>query len=889
MGVCEREKISESKKIFNSFNKISKVNKFNYTIENYEENLQKVQSFSKKDFEKLGQMQQLRVDFIQEIREEFNLIKENNYYYKNIDYLEYENQYKNYNYNPRTNINLEQNGNNEIEKILYDIIVMTLTLKSYLRRNYVSNELEKSLLELSIVILKKNYNNKNDLKLVLYYLSRMFEILFRNIQNIQSYININEYVSKIDFIASDYNVLTKEEKYSFILTHIISLGEIFRNDYNKIILINNLNQYIVMKYYIYLIIKNNNFIMKNYSLYKKILMEKNNNYESLNTPTYDKKDLIEEDNFSENIVKKAKEFDDLNKIANSLLYFLILSSEDTFKGKNIFYEFDNQLEFGIKANNLENELDIAKFKETLFMILYINMKNMNDSSTILLSFYEYFCDNPKFGIQNNDDSYNEIFISLYDKFNNKIFIDKYSLLLSRIFVREIENYKKENLILDKLYKYISKLTYSNNEINDLNKDQIYFENLYFLINLIKYISLYYIKLKNIKIAYDILIYLTDFLHKIKKAFKPPEKNIINNNNNNNFQIKENFEVTLNNFDYNKNDFYTSLNDIIQIQLSNFLSIYILLINEFFHIKENNFIKKYEKFDYIIIITITYLEISMIQNKRKKNIQVIIKLLNLYINILAKENINDYENINSNLSNNLRLILKETRFNNNLEIFNQNIQTTSFHIKLIYGVILIILIEINKNNLYDLISKHDKILNTINKYNNSIGFHCFPKIENMKLFNIKKLISFLSYGELHIIQKDTFHHIINIINKILFNEDDEISENIFRPRTVYKRDMTDMIINITTNKEDYYQNKTHNLFWNNINDSFSEFSHNSLLKKTYSNFPQNTSYHNINNSDVFSEKVNLPYKDNNNTFNLSQNNEINDIFSDKNSSDLNFKI
>ena len=63
---------------------------------------------------------------------------------------------------------------NEKEKILYYIIIMTLTLKSYLKRNYKSNEFEKSLLELSIVMLKKDYN-KNDLKVILYYLSRMLE------------------------------------------------------------------------------------------------------------------------------------------------------------------------------------------------------------------------------------------------------------------------------------------------------------------------------------------------------------------------------------------------------------------------------------------------------------------------------------------------------------------------------------------------------------------------------------------------------------------------------------------------------------------------------------------------------------------------------------------
>ena len=891
MGICQSEKSRESKKIFDSFNIINQKNTFIFTIANYDENLQKIQESSKNTFEKLGQMQQLRVDFIQEIREEINLINENNYY-KNIDYyIEYENQNRNCNYNRRIN-NFDNYKINEIDKILYDILIMTLTLKSYIKRNYVSNELEKSLLELSIVILKKSYN-KNDLKLVLYHLSKMYEILFKNLQNIQSYININEYVTKVDSIASDFNVLTKEEKYPFILTHIKSLGAVFCIDYNNI-LITNLNQSLLMRYYIYLIIKNNNFIEQNYSSYKKLLTKKYNfnSYEILGQSTYDKKDLIQEDNFSENLVQKAKEYEDLNIISSSLLYFLIICSEDTFKGMNVFYEFDNQLDLGIKTNNLEKELDITKFKESIFMILFSNMNNMNNSSTILLSFFEYFCDNTKFGIQNND-AYYEIFISLYDKFNNKIFIDKYCLLLSKIFIREIENYKKGNLIMDKLYKNIYKLNSSNNnEILDLNNNKIHYEHLYFLINLIKYISLYYIKLKNIKVAYEILIYLTNFLYNIKKVFKKTKKNIIPENID--LQISESFNVTLNNFDYSKNDFYTSLNEIIQIPLSSFLSIYILLINDFFQIKEKNFINKLEKFDNIIIITITYLEVSMIQTNINKYIQMIVKLLNLYINILETREKNDYENISNNLRNNLNLILKETRFDNNLEILCQNIQITSLHIKVIYSAILIILIQINKSNLSDLKSKHNEILNTINKYNNLIEQHCFPIIDNMKFFNIKKIIDFLSSGELYNIQKNTFQHIINIIKKILFNDNDESSENsynLYRTRTIYQRDkQNEMIINITTNKNDNYQNKPFMFLDNNIKDSFSQFSNNSLNnlnKKSYLNISLNSSHYNVNNSRTFSEKINLPNRDSNNTFNLSQKIENNDIFSDK--SDLDFKI
>ena len=50
---------------------------------------------------------------------------------------------------------------NGTQKTLYYIIILTLILKSYLKRKYISNELERSLLEISVVIMNKKYNNKD--------------------------------------------------------------------------------------------------------------------------------------------------------------------------------------------------------------------------------------------------------------------------------------------------------------------------------------------------------------------------------------------------------------------------------------------------------------------------------------------------------------------------------------------------------------------------------------------------------------------------------------------------------------------------------------------------------------------------------------------------------
>ena len=128
------------------------------------------------------------------------------------------------------------------------------------------------------------------------------------------------------------------------MTHIITLGEFFRNDYNNI-LINSENQSLLMKYYVYLIIYNNDFIVKNHSTYKNMIMkkEKFNNSQILTNSTYNKNDLMEAVLLSENIMKKSSWYDDMIKISSGIEYFLMICSQDIFTGKNIFCEFDNHL------------------------------------------------------------------------------------------------------------------------------------------------------------------------------------------------------------------------------------------------------------------------------------------------------------------------------------------------------------------------------------------------------------------------------------------------------------------------------------------------------------------------------------------------------------------
>ena len=890
---CSRDDVSQERKIINSFRNIDNENNFIFTIQNYDENYEKIKSLSKNSFEKLGQMQQLRVNFMQELREEINANKKNidlnNYYLGPNLANDYNNNYYVPNMYNLSNINI-----NEIQRLLYYIIIMTITLKSYLKRNFASNELETSLLELSYIILKRNYNNK-DLKLILYYLSRMFEILFES-NNFQRYLNINEYLSKLNIVTSDYNILTKDEKYPFLLSIVISLGLCFKKElYNLII--DNSYKSMIMSYYIYLILKNYKFIDENYLFYRNELIKNysinnviNDNI-NITESLFDKNDLMEKDKLSENIIKNSINYKDICAISNSIFYFFILCTQDTYTGKNIFYEFDNQLDIGLRENRLENEINISKFKEAIYLVLSCNVILSDNCWTMLLAFFEYICETKKFGI---NDAYYEMIINLYslfNKINNKLFIDKYSSLISRIFIFERESNKQNNLIIDRIYDYIYSENNKYNEFQKANDDKTNYDNIFFFINIIKYISFHYKKIKDVKVAHDILMYLSHFIYKIRNLHKNRKIKIINYNVHY-AQIFEIFNATLYNFDYNKNDYYTYLNEKIQITLSKFLSTYILMFNEYFKIKGNNLLKK---FDCIIIDTITYLEIGMIKYNRKINLQIIVNLLFIYIGAINGKETRDYEDMSYNLNNNLKLIIEETRLSNGFEIFNRNIQYSTFHLKIIYCIILLILIEINKKNSKDdIVSKHNKIMNNINQYNRFLSSKIFPYKQNIQLFNIKALINELSNGESYIIQNNIFLQILLIIQKVLFNnEEDNESLNsfgIYRTRTLYQRDKnSEMNINATSEYNGYNQNRTQ-IFLNNnsIKDSFSQFSDfSSFHNKNKSYVTPNKSYISLSNNDLFSEKVNMPDA-NNITTNISNLNK-NDILSDKGSSIYNFKI
>ena len=869
---CSNGNYKEERKIIESFEKIEKEKINGLNIINYENKIEDIRNLYRNTFDKLGQFHSLRFNFINELKKEITNDKSNNTdYYNNYSTID-NNLYNRNNYFNNTN----KYNVTETQRILYHIVIMTLILKNYLNRKYISNELEMSLLDLSAVIINKRYNNL-DLKLILFYISKMFEILFINVQSIINFINIKDYISKIILITENNNILTQEERYLFIKTHIISLGEWFHNEY-KMILIENSLRFFLLKYYAYLFIENFDFINENESIF---IIKKNEIDIRFIQDYYNKNDLISPDNINNIEYKKKKE--DLNKIAFSIHYFFIICTEDIFTGKNIFYEFHKILEQQIIDNHLQNNINLIKFKRSIFHILFKNLLSADYTTTMLFSFLDYLFEYQKLETGNSD-NYHIMIIQLYGRFNiNRIFLDKYSLFISQLFIIEIEKNKKEKMILNELYKYINDLKNKNyNNLDNRNIKIKNYENIFFFVSLLKNISFHYKKQKNINIINDILIYLNNFVLIIKKDYKNKATNI--NKFNDKF-LYENINSTLKNFNLSQNEYYFQFKENLQTNLTKFLSSYILMINDLFQI---NYKDIKIDLDNSIIYSITILEIKIIKCNQMKPLHKIIILLNILINHLNSKYINDHEEINNYLKNNLKLIKSQTYISNSSYI---NIQFTTIHIKIIYIILILILININKNNFdkQKLLSKHDKILLKINQFNKIIG-SCFGNISdinNIKIDNINKLLQ----GQIYAITHISFIQIIKIIQNELFNENDENLSNNFRSRTLYENDKnSEMSININTKKNFDYNSNIH-LLNNNflINDSFSKFSNDTFSHKNINNkYSNNYNY----NNDIFSEKVKIPYKDNSNyNEKINKNNNIStneDIISNK-SSLINFEL
>ena len=250
MGCRQKEQTPEEDEIYNFFYKMMKETVFDYTIKGYEKNYDQISQLSKNKFKKLEKKQHVRIGFVKEV----------------MKYI--------------SKINLSEREDHNTRKVLFCSLVLTLTLRHFLKENSnnynirANNDLQQSLLTMAVQILNHEFEKKENLKLVIYYLGQMLVLLFKEMNDINQYINIEKFIDKLNFVTEDNNILPEKEKYNFLKINLACLGEFFVNNYKMNELKSNYID-IIMDYFMYVFWENTSFIGKNYNVYKTEIFSEN--------------------------------------------------------------------------------------------------------------------------------------------------------------------------------------------------------------------------------------------------------------------------------------------------------------------------------------------------------------------------------------------------------------------------------------------------------------------------------------------------------------------------------------------------------------------------------------------------------------------------------------
>lgn len=821
MGACCTSKDPpEEIKISYSFQNIYSDNRFSFTILNYDENYEKIYSLSKSVFKTLEVKQNIRNNFLKEM----------------INQINYENSISKNN----SSINMQTCDNpfyyryfinEDAQKILFNIQLVSILLKKYMddNSNFYNNalvgDLMKSLIIISIYIYERKYKNFNEIKTVIYYLSKMFEYLFRYIINIKNYFNINKYICKIKFIVEN-NILLEEEKYPFIKSNIISIGEYFKKDEMNTVLSNEFN-ILLISFYAFLCLFNYNFIINNYQSF---FIEKNN--------------LI-----------KSVEYIELNKILKSFYYFLLFSVQDINTGKKILDEFDRQLILLLKQKN-EN---FYKFERVCFNFIYtyINNNNENNNKIVLLSYIDFLSVKIDYE-KNNQKIYFDIIQNLYHYLlknysnNDTNILDKYAMILSKIFMTQSN------------FKYFDEQLNSINKDEQKNTDKIIYIFIYF----IKYLSKYY-RISNDIIKKNILCYLVGILRKIHQKFKG-DKNIIIN-------ISD-FQIIITDIEYNLNSIE---NKLIENEVNNFYKFFLLMIDDYFVVNGIESVQIY--FLDIVLGTIVNI-ITNVNYKNKREVTLTaIRLLCLIIKIISKRDKTEEQSINNSLLSSLKKI------NRILFLYsNSHIQFCTFLLKFIYSYIILILIELHKKKsiLKDLILKHKHFISYIKQLNIYNLSKLFEDI-NIQNFNAKIMKNQLLADQMYILTLNTFKQILTFIENLFFINTLSLNSYSYSiPKNTLQLNCSEYDHSLSRiHTQFFYDNSIHDSFniqSNCYRDKYSYFTHNSV--NSFNNYLK-TDYERKSNN-IFLPVTNVvspPLYSNNISI------IRNDIFSNKGSSFCDLKV
>ena len=380
MGCCHPEKKIEGNEIYFFFKNMERENHFIFTIDNYEENYEQIITLSSNKFKKLKKKQQLRLGFLNEILNNINKIY------------------------------IDEKEDRVTKSILFNLLILTLTLENYLKEmkthsdNNNSNDMEQFLLTIVIKVLKKQFFNHNNLKVVLYYCAKLLDLLFPEINDISQYYNIEEYINLINSITDEIEILQSKEIYPFIKVNLSCLGECFMSNYPKIYLKEESID-ILINYYINAYLFNRNFLIDNYKSLNKILFLFNNDNINNNNTKNNKKNfnINNELNHLSSIKEEEKEEISIERKTNVILKSYTtdfnnktttaMSTKKNMNNLNLSNQSNNQSK--IKSNNLFKNSIVSNVDEfsfgqnNQFIADVFKSKEFKDIKILTKSFYSF--------------------------------------------------------------------------------------------------------------------------------------------------------------------------------------------------------------------------------------------------------------------------------------------------------------------------------------------------------------------------------------------------------------------------------------------------------------------------------------------------------------------
>ena len=723
MGCRQQEQKPEENEIYIFFHKMEKETEFKYTILEYDKNYEKIQNLSKNKFKKLERKQSVRIGFIDEIMKTLN------------------------------KLNISEREDRITKKILFYTLVLTLTLNNFLKENgdneniKSNNDLQQSLLTMAVKTLDYKFENVQNLKLIIYYIAKMLAILFKEMNDISQYINIEKYIKKISSVTEHESTLDEKELYPFLQVNLSCLGEYFISNYKETKLkTSSIN--IIVNYFIYVFFAKTSFICENYYIYKQeIFSEKyliNINEQIFkNRKKYskavNKKRTISSIKNINNIIntnidfnaedakkdensvrdksaskidliklRKDQNFLDLNEINDSFYYFFKSVIHDVTGGKNIFEIVNYYMNdfITLKSNDMRFNAKLPEFhkaNEILLLLVFVKCK-LNSDDVILHSFLDFLNDQMKEGLKNKDFFFNFVIVFFKLFKDDKNLYERNLILLSNIFILEIENMKDdEAFLVERILNISEPFTLNDSRLG------LFISFLSILCHILK-------EKQNPTTTMDVLEKISEIFDKLNGDNTKGFEDMMSINSNQNKVIKYNLnKVEFDNIlkycnfgEKNKKNKIDFNNKKQKIDLFNsFLNFFVSLLSfidlHFSFSEVYNDINSRKRFFQKVVSIITKLEIISIEEDIIYINELLI-LIRILIDIIKKNTSNyfsDFEMIYKYLNHNLYKLSK---------LETEDINILSF--KLIYSVSIFVVTQLKK--IFRIPSSMEKLHNEIIK-------------------------------------------------------------------------------------------------------------------------------------------------------------------------------